>query len=78
MVVQFEYTKEKPLRILFAGDSLMQSLAEGFQRNIGRESPFELTSMAVVSSGFVGALIFMTGPKAFEPFACSGRGGEGI
>lgn len=53
LVVKYDYTKEKPLRILFAGDSQMQSLAEGFKRNIGTESAFDVTDLAVVSSGFV-------------------------
>lgn len=53
LVVNYDYTKEKPLRILFAGDSQMQSLAEGFKRNIGAESAFDVTDLAVISSGFV-------------------------
>lgn len=53
LVAHYDYTKEHPLRILFAGDSQMQSIAEGFKRNIGTESAFEAIDLAVVSSGFI-------------------------
>lgn len=53
LVANYEYSKKKPLRILLAGDSQMQSLAEGFKRNIGKHSAFEVTDIAVISSGFV-------------------------
>lgn len=53
VAVRYDYTREHPLRILFAGDSQMQSIAEGFKRNIGTASPFAATELAVVSSGFI-------------------------
>lgn len=53
LVVHYDYTKEHPLRILFAGDSLMQSIVEGFKRNVRKREVFDVTEMAVVSSGFV-------------------------
>lgn len=53
LLANFDYSRENPLRILFAGDSQMQSLSEGFKRNIGDNSPFVAQCLAVVSSGFV-------------------------
>lgn len=53
LMSNYQYSKKKPLRVLFFGDSQMQSLAEGFKRNVGSDSAFVVTDLAVVSSGFV-------------------------
>lgn len=53
LLANFEYTKKNPLRVLLVGDSQMQSLTEGFKRNVGEHSAFNLTEIAIISSGFV-------------------------
>lgn len=53
LMSNYQYSKKKPLRVLFFGDSQMQNLAEGFKRNVGSDSAFVVTDLAVVSSGFV-------------------------
>ncbi|MBQ7611680.1 MAG: DUF459 domain-containing protein [Spirochaetaceae bacterium] len=53
LMVQHEYTKQRPLRILCIGDSQMQNLAEGLKRIVGTDSRFDITDIAVVSSGFI-------------------------
>lgn len=49
----YSYTKEKPLRVLMIGDSQMQSIAGGFKRLLGENSPIIVTDLSVPSSGFV-------------------------
>lgn len=49
----YDYTAEKPFRILMFGDSQMKSLAGGLQRLTVSQKAIEITEISVHSSGFV-------------------------
>lgn len=51
--VVYDYTVEKPFRILMFGDSQMRSLAGGLQKLISEQKAIQITEISVHSSGFV-------------------------